>query len=132
MATLTPPPDTPAGRPRNTRAGNAGVFVGSIVALIVCVVVSAFVVLSAPGIFNGGSTSHTRADCVAGAAWGVLYAVLAIGLGVLAWYVTVRVRGTGFGIGFVKGLVVMAAIFNLAPWPCSLVGAAFFSFSGCR
>jgi formate-dependent nitrite reductase membrane component NrfD len=132
MATLTPPPgDTPAS-PRRNRAGAVGAFLGVLVGFVVCAACWAFLVLTVGLALGNASARHTAGECAGYAAWGVGFSVAAIGLGILAWYLLVRVKQRGFSIQFVRGFVLISAIFNLAPWPCSLTGAAYFAFTACR
>jgi hypothetical protein len=131
MATLTPPPEDTPSSPRAKRAAFAGAFLGVLVGFAVCAAVWAFIVLTV-GLAVGANKPQGAAQCAAAAGWGVGLTAAAIGLGVLGWYMLVRVKRGGFGIQFLRGFVIMAAIFNLAPWPCSLTGAAFFAFTVCR
>ena len=131
MATLTPPPEDASKARRGRAAGNVGAFLGVLVGFVVCVACWAFVVLTF-GLALSANKPQGAAQCAASAAWGVGISAAAIGLAVLAWYLLVRVKQRGFGIQFVRGFVLIAAIFNLAPWPCSLTGAAYFAFTACR
>ncbi len=116
---------------RGKRAAFAGAFLGVIVGFVICAVGWAFLVLSV-GLTLSANKPQGASQCAAASASGVGLALAAIGLAVLAWYMLVRVKRQSFGVQFLRGFAIIAAIFNLAPWPCSLTGAAYFAFTVCR